>query len=133
MQQGLKEADIIRAANAIAINGAMPTIAAVRKYLGGHGSETTIFNYLSKWKQNLLTYARFENATDLELHPMIALQKNSQVLKTNLQVLIRQLENLANFEQETLLDLAAENNNLRSKLSLIKAELQIMQTSLSTE
>jgi septal ring factor EnvC (AmiA/AmiB activator) len=102
----LTESDIVRAATAIAAQGEIPTIAAVRQQLHGRGSETTILNYLRKWKLRLLSFAVFCEAADVDPDFIIQMQQQHANVLRQLEMQREQnanLENqLANFRTENI-------------------------------
>jgi hypothetical protein len=94
----ISETDIVRAANCIAARGRIPTIAAVRQLLDGRGSETTILNYLRKWKLRLLAFAVFCETNAIKPDLVLDLKDQNLQLQNSLQRQIainNQLENEA--------------------------------------
>lgn len=71
----LRESDVVDAANAIAAQGEIPTISAVRARLQGRGSETTILNHLRKWKIRLLGFAVYCEAEEISPDFILNLQQ----------------------------------------------------------
>lgn len=70
------ETDIVTAAKLIAAQGEIPTIAGVRQKLNGRGSETTILNYLRKWKIKLLALAVYFDENDLNVERLLELKQH---------------------------------------------------------
>jgi len=135
VRSSLTEEKIVAAAVAIAINGDMPTIASVRRYVGGRGSETTILTYLQKWKGNLLKHALTTQALALNPGQLENLQiENSKLRAQNNDLKLAYNKLQTEFHQlmiylgdhEALIKAKAQNLNLREKIALIKAELKDM-------
>lgn len=136
-QLHLRESDIVAAANYIAAQGEIPTIAAVRQHLNGRGSETTILNYLRKWKIKLLAFAVYFDAEDLEPEYIFNLQKQNELLviendNKNDQIKTLQIQNsICQSENLVLLrgvkSLNEKNRQLQNTLQQLEVKVGLLQ------
>lgn len=118
---GITQSDVYKAAQAIAEDGAFPTIQSVRAKIGS-GSLVTIHKHLLAWKQErlLAPALKFEAGKDATKVKSVIHEK--QNLEKAVQ---RQIEqNVAMSSQ--LLDLEQENIGLKSKLSASLEQIQIL-------
>lgn len=97
-QTHVTESEVVNAAKKIAARGEIPTIAAVRELCNGRGSETTILNYLRKWKIQVLTSSVYKA------------DQNSD------HAVIRDLQQQINILQRTIKSIKAELETMRAEL-----------------
>ena len=124
LRKNVTKADVLKAANAIAAKHEIPTIATIRKVLGGVGSETTLHKYLKAWKQErLLQCPDDSGATNIKIETNAKLQEFKPVIDAQLkqnEVLSKEAIHLGR-ENTKLLTI---NQQLLLELTAIKAEIK---------
>jgi hypothetical protein len=117
-RKNVTKTDVITAADAIAAKGEIPTIAAIRKFLGGVGSETTLHKYLKGWKEKKLL--------------QITTNETSNINEQDIKVKLAELKQIIASQQqqnEVLSQEAFTLNRENTKLITIKQQLELELTS----
>ena len=142
-RKNVTKADVVKAANAIAAHHEIPTIAVIRKVLGGVGSETTLHKYLKAWKQErLLQCPDNVGSTNINLETNTKLQEFKQVIDTQQklnEVLSKESINLGRentqivaINQQLLLELTATKTELKD-VEHERAQLQAVNNAIVAE
>lgn len=113
-RKSVTKTEVIKAANAIAARQEIPTIMAVRKFLGGVGSETTLHKYLKIWKKEKLLQVVAPETSDT----------NDVDIKTKL-VEFRQIIASQQQQNEILSQEALTLNRENTKLATIHKQLEL--------
>ena len=122
----ITEQQIIQAAQELANNGNIPTIRAIRKRLGCHGSNSTIHKYLFRWKQQCFIQIHEKIiSSDLE---EINLTEQHRALKVKLQQQLNHNETYAKElinAETTIIKLTETNQQLQATVQKLQNDLDL--------